>query len=120
MNSKEANTIYKDWQKYKEINDKLGQVFKVLPESFLPYPAPILKEALDIVSDEFAEQDYYETCKIIDKDIETINRYQADDIALKNMAIELILIEDSPELKKTCLKNLQKIHRRTVGLKNLS
>ena len=53
MTLNEALIIYKSWQDYMEIGDKFFRLMLPIPESFLPYPADILEEALNIVAEHY-------------------------------------------------------------------
>ncbi len=53
MNKEEAYKIYSVWKEYIEIGNKLNIIFRVVPESFLPYPVEVLKEALEIVTEDY-------------------------------------------------------------------
>lgn len=55
MTFEEARKIYNNWQKYIEIGDKLSKIFTTVPESFLPYSADTLEEALNIVAKYYFE-----------------------------------------------------------------
>jgi hypothetical protein len=50
MTIDEAQVIFKSWQDYMESADKLSRLMLPVPESFLPYPADVLEEALNIIS----------------------------------------------------------------------
>lgn len=53
MNFEEMNKIFTAWQNYIEIADKMGKIFRVVPESFLPYPVETLIEALNLATKNF-------------------------------------------------------------------
>lgn len=53
MTFEEVNKIFTDWQSYIEIADKMGKIFTVVPESFLPYPVETLTEALNLATKNF-------------------------------------------------------------------
>ena len=50
MTINEAQVIFKSWQDYMEIADKFKRLMLPVPESFLPYPADVLEEALNIIA----------------------------------------------------------------------
>ena len=108
MTFEEANKIFKSWQSYMEIVDKLGKIFHELPESFLPYPPKVLEEALNIV----AEKYFYAGDK---KKSETIQEtmggflfmHTDDEKALDSMCKTLDLILKHPELKDTYIEKLK-------------
>lgn len=124
MTFEEANKIFKRWQSYQEIADKLGQLFIVVPESFLPYPVEILEEALNIVA-----KGYFDSGdkKAADNIQESMGRYLTgyylssdsngklvvkddkltDEEVLKKMKQELDFILEHPDLLKAKLENLK-------------
>jgi hypothetical protein len=53
MTLDEAEKVFRGWQEYVEIANKLQQLFTVIPESFLPYPKAVLQEALNIIAKRF-------------------------------------------------------------------
>src|SRR4030042_4110955 len=53
MTKEEARKIFKSWQDYMEIADKLHKLFCHVPESFLPYPVDTLEEALNITAKDY-------------------------------------------------------------------
>jgi ABC-type nitrate/sulfonate/bicarbonate transport system permease component len=55
MTKNEAKRIYDSWQESVETLDKVLKIFSVIPESFLPYPAEVLEEALNIIAKEYFE-----------------------------------------------------------------
>ena len=59
MTLNEALIIFKSWQDYMEIADKFFRLMLPIPESFLPYPADILEEALNIVAKHYFANGFY-------------------------------------------------------------
>lgn len=114
MTKEEARIIYKSWQNYMEIADKFFSLMLPVPESFLPYPADTLEEALNIIAKGFFDSGDKEAS-------DTIKRCMAihllpffnekgvvkDEEAITNMKKMLDLIEQSSELKKAVLEKLK-------------
>ena len=53
MTIAEAKIIYDSWINYMEIASKFAALMFLVPESFLPYPADTIEEALTIIANEF-------------------------------------------------------------------
>jgi hypothetical protein len=108
MTFEEAEKIFKSWQGYMEIVDKLGKIFIQLPESFLPYPSDILEEALNIVAKDFFDNGNKKMSNTIQ---ETMSGYLTmhtdDEVALASMHHSLELMSKHPKLKETYLETLK-------------
>ena len=121
----EAQKIFKQWQAYQEIGDKLHTIFNTVPESFLPYPAEILEEALNIVAKHYFDSGNRRAAKNIQEMMmlhmgglylstnskgktTALNRPMGDKEALKEMKEQLDFIITNPDLLKAKLKNLEK------------
>lgn len=108
MTSEEANKIFKSWQEYMEIADKLDKLFAQLPESFLPYPSDILEEALNIVAKRYFDAGNKKMSETIQHTMSAfLSLHTKDEEALVSMNQGLKLILDNPELKKTYLEKLE-------------
>lgn len=109
MTFEEANKIYKGWQAYMEIVDKLSTIFNQLPESFLPYPAEVLEEALNIIAQKYiddGDKKMYDTVQGTMWGF--LPNHIADAEAMESMNRALELMMKHPELKNTYLENLRK------------
>ncbi len=135
MTFEEANIIFKRWQNYQEIADKLGQLFIVVPESFLPYPVEILEEALNIVAKAYFDSG---DKKATDNIQESMARYLTgyylssdsngklvvkegkltDEEVLKKMKQELDFMLENPEILKAKLENLKAARDSWTEFKN--
>lgn len=108
MTNEQANKIFKEWQQYVEIADKLSIIFTVIPESFLPYPKEVLEEALNIKAKEYFDYGNTKMSKNIQETIASwIWNCESDEEALNKMKKDLELFLDNDILRKTILKNLQ-------------
>lgn len=118
MTINEAQVIFKSWQDYMEIADKFNRLMLPVPESFLPYPADVLEEALNIIAKYYFDSGN----KKISEDIErTMSSHllpffmtkaetgarRTDEEAITDMKKMLDLIEQDPKLKKSLLKSLK-------------
>lgn len=111
MTLEEADKIFKGWQEYAEINDKLQQLFGfsscAIPESFLPYPRKILEEALNIIAKKhFDAKDYKTSALIQEQGFGSLIFYENDEIAIEKI-VDGWTLKD-PELRKISLSNLKK------------
>ena len=61
MTKEEARIIFKSWQDYQEIGDRFLSFMLRVPESFLPYPADTLEEALNIIAKDYFDSGDKET-----------------------------------------------------------
>ena len=109
MTLNEALIIFKSWQDYMEIADKFFRLMLPIPESFLPYPADILEEALNIVAKHYFDSGNERMAEIIQ---ETMAAYlsltiRTDAEAITEMKKRLDFIEQNPDLKKGFLKSLK-------------
>jgi hypothetical protein len=124
MTKEKAQKIFRSWQEYQEIADKLHTIFTIVPESFLPYPVEVLGEALNVIAKDYFDAGNKETADAIQK---TMVRYLTgyhlsfsdgmlaatelkltDAEALKRMKKSLDLMLDNPKLLEVQLKNLRK------------
>jgi hypothetical protein len=122
MEFKEAEKIFKDWQNYQEIADKMSRVFVIVPESFLPHPVNKLEEALNIITkyffdsgDKIMAENIRETMgayligyftKISNGKVESCDKI-SDEEALQRMKKSLDMKLENQELKETVLKSLK-------------
>jgi len=68
MTTEKAEKIFKSWQEYMEIADKLQKILgPSIPESFLPYPPEILEEALNITAEKFFDAGDKRKLKLLKK-----------------------------------------------------
>jgi len=108
MTDKEAEIIFKSWQEYMEIADKLEKFFYHLPESFLPYPANVLEEALNIMAKRCFDNG---DTKMADTIQTTIGGFLwthiKDEEAIESMKGDLDMMLENPELKEIKLKQLK-------------
>lgn len=135
MTIEEATTIFNLWQEYQEIGDKLHQIFTTIPESFLPYPATVLEEALNIIAKHYFDTGDKETAKNIQEMLAlqttglylssdskgrmtTTDKPISDEEALRKMKKELDLILDNPDLLKVKLSNLERSRKSWVKFKS--
>lgn len=107
MTIQEANKIFKDWQEYQEINDKLMKffMFSGIPESFLPYPVEVLEEALNMVAKSYFDAGDHKTSKAVQETISFLLCYKEDEEALD--AISNSTIRKDPRIKESLLSNLR-------------
>jgi hypothetical protein len=107
MTREEAEIIFRDWQAYVEINDKLFQIFgPSIPKSFLPYPPDVLARAMNIIADGYYEAGDGGACTMIQENISTILSYKDDEEAIKNIVNGVRL--KHVELRKIFIGKLQK------------
>lgn len=124
MKLSEAQEIFRSWQDYQEIADKLHTVFSVVPESFLPYTVEDLEEALNIVAEHYFNNGDQKRARGIQ---ETMGAYLTgyylsssegklaassikltDEEVLKRMKTDLDLMLEHPELLEAKLENLKR------------
>lgn len=132
MTFEEANKIFKRWQNYQEIADKLGKLFIVVPESFLPYPVEILEEALNIIAKAYFDSGDKKAAVDIQN---SMGRYLTgyylpiegsvvtgkkltDEEVLIRMKRELDFMLENPELLKAKLENLKEARDSWAEFKN--
>lgn len=117
MTLNQALVIFESWQDYMEITDKFFRLMLPVPESFLPYPADILEEALNIVAKHYFDSGNKRMSENIkgtmsyllpffNTNAETGAR-RTDEEAITDMKKMLDLIEQDTELKKALLKSLK-------------
>lgn len=108
MTKEEARVIYKSWQDYIEIADKFFRLMLPVPESFLPYPAKTLEEALLIIAKDFFDSgDKVMSEKIKELMVGHLLGIKSDEEAITDMKRKLDFIEQNPKLKKALLKSLK-------------
>ena len=122
MTFEEAKKIFKSWQDYQEIADKLGTIFVVVPESFLPYPVDTLEEALNIIAKEYFDTGDKKAANDIQ---ESMGRYLTgyylpveglvvtgdkltEEEVLRKMKRDLDFMLENPELLEAKLESLKK------------
>jgi hypothetical protein len=118
MTIKEANRIFKFWQEYVEINDKMWKIFTSIPKSFLPYPVEVLEEALNIIAKSYFDEGDSKTSEAIQSSIAMLIKYKDDEEAIIDIAENPIL--KTPELRKLYLKNLKKTSDSWLEMKESS
>lgn len=114
MTKEEARIIFKSWQDYQEIADKFLKFMLRVPESFLPYPADTLNEALNIIAKDYFDSGDKEKSEVIKNNMSYYlspffneKGVIKDEEAITNMKKMLDLIEQSPKLKKAIIKSLK-------------
>lgn len=108
MTSEEADKIFKSWQEYMEIVDKLDRIFSQLPESFLPYPPEILEEALNIVAKRFFDTGDKKMSETVQETMSAfLTMHANDEDAIASMHQSLGLMLNHPKLKETYLEKLK-------------
>ncbi len=107
MTIDEARVIFKSWQDHMEIFSKFQSIMLPIPESFLPYPADVLEEALNIFAKNYFDSGNKKMSAVIQKSMAFCLPTQTDEEALTQMKKMLDLIEQDDDLKKTVLKNLK-------------
>lgn len=120
----EAHVIFKSWQDYMEIAEKLNHLMLPIPESFLPYPADVLEEALNIVAEHYFDSGNKRMSENIKESMAAYLTFSitnaqtgarlTDEEAITNMKKTLDLIEKNPELKKAILKSLKECQERWI------
>jgi len=86
MTREEAAIVFRDWQAYAEIHDKLLQLFgRSIPQSFLPYPPEVLKKAMDIVASVYSNVGDDTTYSMIQDATSTLLCYKDDEEAISNI-----------------------------------
>ena len=123
MTFDEASKIFKSWQDYIEIADKLSKIFSVVPESFLPYPVETLEEALNMIAKHAFDSGNKKMADSIQKTMGHLVGYYlttstgklavaddklTDEEVIKKMKRDLDFMFEDPELLKTKLENLKK------------
>ena len=110
MTKEEVNRIFKGWQEYVEIADKLSKIFTLIPESFLPYPKTQLEEALIIIAKNYTDSgDEKKSDAIKDTMAFWLSQYGNDGDAIESMTKKLNLMSKHPELKMDLIENLKKV-----------
>lgn len=107
MTIQEADKLFKDWQEYQEINDKLVKffMFSGIPKSFLPYPEEVLEEALNMVAKSYFDAGDHKTSKNIQETIASLLFYKEDEEVFEEMTNSAI--RKDPKIKEALLNNLR-------------
>jgi len=106
MTINEANKIFKDWQEYAEINDKLMKFFMTgIPESFLPYPKKTLEEALNIVAKDYFDSGDRKASDAIADTISFLLFYKNDEEALDAITNNAMI--KNAKVRESILNNLR-------------
>ena len=122
MTFEEPIKIFKDWKEYMEIADKLGKLFILVPESFLPYPVETLEQAMNIVAKSYFDSGNKRAADDIQESMGkyltgyylpveghvVIGNKLTDEEVLKKMKMELDFMFEHPELLKIKLGSLKK------------
>jgi hypothetical protein len=127
MTLDEAKRVFKAWQEYIEIAEKLRQLFNVVPESFLPYPVDTLEEALNIIAKDYFDAGDKRTANDIQR-LMTLHLVPycltpsngnklTDDEALERMKLSLDLTLKHPELKMGAIQRLKAIQDSWIKLR---
>lgn len=117
MTKEEARIIFKSWQDYMEIAEKFHILMLFVPESFLPYPARTIEEALVMIAKEFQDSGNTKMVELIQNSMgyflshffmgEKQGAMQTDGEAITKMKKMLDMIEENTDLKKTMLARLR-------------
>ena len=106
MTNQEADQIFKEWQEFAEINDKLLKIFSTaIPESFLPYSKEILEEVMNTVAKRYFDAGDHKATKLIQEQMSSVMFYQDDGEAIKQL-VDGWVLKDT-EIRKARLKNLR-------------
>ena len=106
MTNQEAERIFKEWQEFAEINDKLFQLFSTsIPESFLPYSKEILEEVMNVVAKRYFDAGDHEATKLIQRQMTSVMFYKDDEEALNQIVDGWVL--KGPEIRTARLRNLR-------------
>lgn len=123
MTLDEAQIIFKKWQQYQEIADKMGTIFLTVPESFLPYPEDVLEEALNIIAKSYFDSGNKEVANNIQesmgryltgyylpagKGLEITGDKLSEEEVLRKMKEELDFMFQHPELLEAKIENLKR------------
>jgi len=108
MDRTEARKIFRYWQEYAETGDRFFQMMLSPPPSFLPYPVPVLEEALNIVAKEYFDAGNRKAAETIQQTMGAYIPMESDGEALVGMHKALTMILSSPELKASILERLKR------------
>ena len=107
MTMEEAEIVFRDWQAYGEIHDKLFQLFgSSIPKSLLPYPPEVLAKAIKIVANVYFETGDRNVSTMLQHSMFAILCYKDDEEALNNIVNGIRLKQ--AELRNICIKKLHK------------
>jgi hypothetical protein len=127
MTKEEARIIFKSWQDYMEIADKFDRLMLPIPESFLPYPADTLEEALNIIAKDFFDSGNMKMAETIQTTMASYlspfffkgtEGFTKDEEAITMMKKMLDMMEENPDLKKTLLNNLKECQDSWIKLRS--
>lgn len=117
MTKEEAEIVFDSWTNYMEIADKFSKLMLFVPESFLPYPADTLEEALNIIAKDFFDSGNNKMAETIQTTmasylsplsfLKTTEGLTKDEQAITMMKKMLDMMEENPDLKKKLLKDLK-------------
>ena len=109
MEFEEANKIFKSWQEYQEIHDKLVKffIFFGIPESFLPYSQEVLGEAINIVAKQYFDVGEHEISDDIKRTIGFLLFYKKDKEVLDEIMNIKEVLKDH-RIKECVLSELKK------------
>ncbi len=117
MTINEARIIFKSWQDYMEIAAKFQCLMLNVPESFLPYPADVLEEALNIIAKSYFDSGNKRMSENIKGTMSYLLPFfmtnaetgarQTEEEVITNMKKTLDLIEHDNTLKRALLKSLK-------------
>lgn len=109
MTIDEAEKLFAAWQGYVESADKMSRIFVHIPESFLPYPADALEEALNIVAKRYFDAGNRKLANSIQESMAAwLGCVRGDDEAIQDMKRTLDVFLASPATKQTMLDGLMK------------
>jgi len=105
----EAKKVFKSWQEYQEINDKLIKFFFFfgIPESFLPYPQEVLEEAINFVAKYYFDAGDHETSNDIRRTIGFLAFYKKDKEVLDEIMNIKEVLKD-PSIQESIMDGLKK------------
>lgn len=107
MTYQEAEKIFKEYQDYMEIHSKMNLLFASLPESFLPYSADVINEALNIIAESFNNKGDNNAINKIRETQKFLFIYDVDEKALISMTRKLNIIQEDKRFKELFLKRLK-------------
>ena len=108
MTFEEADKIFKSWQNYIEIADKMKKIFSSIPESFLPYPADILADALNIVAKQYLDDGNKRAAEVVQNTISYhLASHKVDEEAMESMKARLDFILNDSKIRKIVLGKLK-------------
>jgi hypothetical protein len=119
MTTKEAEKIFKEWQEYQEINDKLQKILSPsIPRSFLPYPSEVLEEALNMIAKRYFDAGDKEGSEFIQRSMGSLMSYKKDEEAVEGLIKRFNMLKDHADLKDISIANLRKSRDSWAKFKN--